>query len=99
MMAKAATEKGYEVRKPKFNGEMREHFDRVGEEVRETLLKLLDEVPPESYDPPKELEEPPGYPFTFRSKTLRCEVYFKFQIAGTMKKPRVLFWSCHPPDY
>jgi hypothetical protein len=24
-------------------------------------------------------------------------VYFKFQIAGIAKSPRVLFWSCHPP--
>lgn len=99
MIAKAEAEKGYAVRKAKFNDNMRDHFDLVGEEVRETVLKLLEEVPPESYDPPAELEEPPGYPFVFRSKTLQREVYFKFQVTGSMRKPQVLFWSCHPPLY
>ena len=99
MIAKAEAEKGYAARKPKFNDDMRDHFDLVGEEVREAVLKLLEEVPPESYDPPAELEEPPGCPFVFWSKTLRREVYFKFQVAGTTKRPQVLFWSCHPPLY
>jgi hypothetical protein len=60
---------------------------------------MLDEVPPESYQPPGELEEPPGSPFIFHCRILGCEVYFKFQIAGTTKSPRVLFWSCHPPRF
>jgi hypothetical protein len=78
---------------------MREHFGTVGSEVRERLLGVLDEVPPESYEPPYELNEPPGCPFIFTSTVLGCEVFFKFQIAGTEKKPRVLFWSCHPPRH
>jgi hypothetical protein len=64
---------------------------------REQTLSILDEVPPESYEPPYELKEPPGYSFIFQSNILRCEVYFKFQIEGTAKSARVLFWSCHPP--
>lgn len=97
MIAKAEAEKGYAFRKPKFNDEMRDHFDLVGDEVREALLKLLEEVPPESYEPPGEVEEPPGYPFVFRSRALQHKVYFKFQVAGSTKRPQVLFWSCHPP--
>jgi len=33
----------------------------------------------------------PGYPFIFHSNILGCVVYFKFQIAGIAKSPRVLF--------
>jgi len=98
-IARQKVEEGYAHRTPKFNDEMRDHFGLVGEEVREALMLILDEVPPESYDPPAELEEPPGCPFLFRCKTLGAEVYFKFQVTGTAKKPRVLFWSCHPPIY
>jgi hypothetical protein len=71
-------------------------FKVVGVEVREKTLSILDEVPPESYEPPYELEEPPGYPFIFHSNILGCVVYFKFQIEGAAKRSRVLFWSCHP---
>ena len=91
-------EQGYSHRMPQFNDNMRDH-GLVGEEVREKLLNILKEIPPESYKPPKELSDPPGYPFHFQCRTLRCEVYFKFQILGTTKKPQVLFWSCHPPVY
>ena len=86
---------GYALRTPKFVDNMRD-FKVVGVEVREKTLSILDEVPPESYEPPYELEEPPGYPFIFHSNILGCVVYFKFQIEGTAKSPRVLFWSCHP---
>jgi hypothetical protein len=81
----------------KFVDNMRE-FGIVGEEVRRTVLRILEEVPPESYEPPKELEEPPGCPFIFGC-ALGREVFFKLQIVGTPRKPRVLFWSCHPPLY
>jgi hypothetical protein len=74
-------------------------FKVVGVEVREKTLSILDEVPPETYEPPHNLEEPPGSPFIFHSSILGCEVYFKFQIAGTAKSPQVLFWSCHPPNF
>ena len=87
---------GYALRTPKFVDNMRD-FKVVGVEVREKTLSILDEVPPESYEPPYELEEPPGYPFIFHSNILGCVVYFKFQIEGTAKSSRVLFWSCHPP--
>jgi hypothetical protein len=86
---------GYALRTPKFVDNMRD-FKVVGVEVREKTLSILDEVPPESYEPPYELEEPPGYPFIFHSNILGCVVYFKFQIEGAAKRSRVLFWSCHP---
>jgi hypothetical protein len=98
VIAREQAEKGQAVRTPKFNDEMRNHFGLVGEEVREAVVKILGELPPESYEPPAELQEPCGCPFRFRSKTLGGEVYFKFQVRGT-RKPRVLFWSCHPPVY
>lgn len=98
VIAREQAEKGQAFWTPKFNDEMRDHFGLVGEEAREAVLKILAELPPESYHPPKDLEKPPGHPFEFRCKTLHREVYFKFQVRGT-KKPQVLFWSCHPPVY
>ena len=86
---------GYALRTPKFVDNMRD-FKVVGVEVREKTVSILDEVPPQSYEPPCELEEPPGYPFIFHSNILGRVVYFKFQIEGATKRPRVLFWSCHP---
>lgn len=84
---------------PQFNDNMRDHFELVGDEVREALLKVLEEVPLDSYKPPRELKDPPGLPFEFTSRTLRSQLYFKFQIGGTPKKKQVAFWSCHPPVY
>jgi hypothetical protein len=98
-LAKEQAERGHGSRTGKFNDNMREHFGLVGDEVREKLLEILDEVPPECYEPPYELNEPPGCPFIFASRVLKREVFFKFQIVGTAKKPQVLFWSCHPPSY
>jgi hypothetical protein len=86
---------GYALRTPKFVDDMRD-FKVVGVEAREKILSILDEVPPESYEPPYELEEPPGYPFIFHSNILGCLLYFKFQIEGAAKRSRVLFWSSHP---
>ena len=74
-------------------------LDVVGEEVQQRTLSILEVLPPEAYEPPYELEEPPGSPFIFHCDVLGCEVYFKFQITGTAKSPRVLFWSCHPPRF
>src|ERR1035437_1562012 len=84
-MARELVGQGYSHRTPRFNDDMRDH-GVVGAEVREKLLKILDEVPPESYEPPYALKDPPGYPFQFQCRTLRCEVYFKFQIVGTRRK-------------
>jgi hypothetical protein len=96
-LAKDQVRRGIAVRTARFNDQVRDCFGMVGEEVRETLLRLLKEVPPDSYEPPARLEEPPGYPFVFQSKVLNSDVYLKFQVMGTEKKPSVLFWSCHPP--
>jgi hypothetical protein len=98
-MAREQAERGHGLRTAKFNDEVRAHFRLVGAEVRDKLLQVLDEIPPESYQPPSEISEPPGCPFIFRCSVLGCEIYFKFQIEGTARKPRVLFWSCHPPRY
>ncbi|SPF31950.1 hypothetical protein SBA4_1060015 [Candidatus Sulfopaludibacter sp. SbA4] len=61
------------------------------------MLDILGEVPPESYEPPRQLQEPPGCPFIFHCKRLGHQIYLKIQIQGGVKKPRILFWSCHPP--
>ena len=98
-IARTQAEQAQAYRTPKFNDELRAHFGLVGAEVGDILLKVLDETPPESYEPPFELNEPPGCPFHFRSSALGCEVFFKFQIIGSAQKPRVVFWSCHPPLY
>lgn len=97
-IAREQAKAGYSYRTAQFSDNMRDH-GIVGEDAREALLKILDEVPPESYKPPKELRDPPGYPFHFQCRTVRREVYFKFQINGTAKKPSVLFCSCHAPVY
>lgn len=96
-LVKREVELGHALRKSKFNDEMRECFGLVGEEVRDAVLAILDEVPPESYEPPRTLEEPPGCPFIFESRRLRSRVYFKVQVVGSAKRPRALLWSCHPP--
>jgi hypothetical protein len=98
-MAREQAERGHGYRTGKFNDNVREHFRLVGAEVRDKLLQVLDEIPPESYRPPFEPHEPPGCPFIFRSSVLGREIFFKFQIVGTAQKPQVLFWSCHPPLY
>ncbi len=95
-IARKAAEMGVAFRTPNFNDDLRD-FGLVGEEARERLLEILAEVPPELYEPPYELEEPPGTPFIFHCGVLAGEVYFKFQIKGTQRKPQVVFWSCHPP--
>ncbi len=59
-LAKQEVELGHAVRKSKFNDEMRRHLRLVGDEVREAVLAILDEVPRESYEPLRTLEEPPG---------------------------------------
>lgn len=89
-------DRGAAHRTQQFIDDMRER-GFVGLEMREALLKILAETPPECYRPPRKLGHPPGYPFIFHCKTAGCEVYFKLQIEGSRKKPRVLFWSCHPP--
>jgi hypothetical protein len=89
--------KGRGLYTPNFLDNLRHYFGLIGEEMREELLRILDEIPPESYEPPRELHDPPGCPFVFQCRVLGCEVYFKIQILGTPQKPRVAFWSCHPP--
>ena len=96
-IAREQAEKGFAQRTPKFNDEARDNFGLVGEDLRKTILKILDELSPEYYAPPSTLEEPPGCPFRFRSRLLGSDVYFKFQVIGTMQRPQVLFWSLHPP--
>ncbi len=98
-MAREQVERGYEWRTGKFHDDLRSRFGLEGEEAHATLRRLLGEIPPECYEPPFKLEEPPGCPYVFRSAVLGCELYFKFQILGTVRKPRVLFWSCHPPRH
>ena len=97
-LAREQAERGYACYTSKFIDEMREYFGLVGAEVRKALLEVLARVPPESYKPPRELDEPPGYPFEFHSGVLGREVYLKFQIREDAK-PQCLFWSCHPPRY
>ena len=97
-LAREQAERGYAYYTRKFIDEMREYFGLVGAEVRKALLEVLAAVPPESNKPPRELDEPPGYPFEFHSGVLGREIYLKFQILED-GKPRSLFRSCRPPRY
>jgi hypothetical protein len=77
---------------------MRDDLGVEVHEVNEALAAVLGEVPAENYRPPRELQDPPGIPFVFESYYFRRTIYLKIQIVG-VRKPRVLVWSCHPPDY
>lgn len=79
---------------------LQDEFGIVGDEVRKTLLAVLQEAVPESYRPAREVLEPsPGYPFLFQSSTLNSPIYLKFQIQGGAKRPQLRINSCHKPDY
>jgi hypothetical protein len=98
--AKSEEAAGRALKMTTYIDKLRDQFDRVGvDEVRSTTAAILAELPPEAYEPPAKLEEPPGHPFRFRSTTLGCWIYFKFQVIGKPNKPQVLFWSCHVPEY
>ena len=99
-IAKAVVENGYYATTAKILDEFRAEFGVVGiEAVRETLLAILREIPPAACEPPRELNDPPGYPYIFECQHFGGRIYFKFQIAGTERKRRALFWSCHCPKY
>ena len=98
-VAKTEESAGRAFRTSNYIDDLRNHFGLVGDDVRDTTAAILAEVPPEAYEPPAELEEPPGHPYIFTSATLRCRTYFKIQVKGKPNKPQVLFWSCHPPRF
>ena len=83
-VAEGLVRNGFYFTTSKIVDEMRDGFGVVGgDSIREAIHSILG--------------EPPGYPFVFRSAGLCARIYFKFQIMGYPKRPRVLFWSCHPP--
>lgn len=92
-------ERGHHYPNPAFIDDMRDRFGIVGTEVREALLRILDEIASSSYMPPRNLHDPPGYPFIFESRVAGGQIYFKIQIEGSLKRPRVRVCSCHPPLY
>ena len=97
-VAEGLVRNGFYFTTSKIVDEMRDGFGVVGgDSIREAILSILGETPAGSYEPPGTIAEPPGYPFVFRSAGLCARIYFKFQIMGYPKRPRVLFWSCHPP--
>jgi len=95
-IASASVSDGYSFTTAKIVDELRGQFHVVGVgAVREALLAVLAETPAAAYQPPRALEEPPGYPYIFQCSHLGCSIYFKFQIVGTAQRRQVLFWSCH----
>jgi len=78
-LAREQTERGLGYRTPQFNDNMRQYFGLVGDEVREKLLEILDEVPPECYEPPYELNEPPGCPSFFHQEFLGEKSFLSFR--------------------
>jgi len=67
------------------------HFKVVGVEVREKTLSILDEVPPESYEPPYELEEAARLSLYLSQQHPRMRGLLQFQIEGTAKNSRSCF--------
>ncbi|MBA3976544.1 MAG: hypothetical protein C0504_20245 [Candidatus Solibacter sp.] len=96
-IARKAVSKGTHITTQKFRDEIVAHFDILPNDEAGFLLALLDEVPPQFYRAPRELQDPPGCPFVFHSARLGRMLYFKLQVFGTPNRPRVVFWSCHPP--
>lgn len=97
-LARSKLEAGLAKHTAKVIDELRNHFDILGSESRrEFLLERTKEAQPDDYEPPFDLDEPPGYPYIFESPGLARRVYLKFGIGVTGKKCRVAFISCHPP--
>lgn len=82
---------------PNFVDQIRDHYNVSLLERRAFVLRRLAEIQPDDYEPPHDLERPPGYPYLFQSLELKTGIYLKFQLHLEEKKPHVLFWSCHPP--
>ena len=99
-LARQKAAAGTAIRMPTVIDRLRSDFGIVGiAETQRTLSAVLEEASPLAYCPPRELRDPPGYPFIFESKCLRGPVYLKFQIVGSVRNPRVVLWSCHKPDF
>lgn len=78
--------------------ELEDHYQVLGTEDRRAfLMERTKEAQPDDYEPPHNLDEPPGYPYLFESPGLHSDVYLKFGIEIDGKKCRVAFISCHPP--
>jgi hypothetical protein len=68
-------------------------------EMEEALQTILQEIRPADYRAPRDPEPVPGISFIWVSKYFGKEVYFKFKLVGSRKKPLMVIYSCHPPGY
>lgn len=88
---------------PKAAGELAELLNSLGragpDEAREALEAIMQEVDASHYRAPRNPERVPGIPFIWDSKYCGKELYFKFKLVGSRKKPRMVIFSCHPPNF
>ena len=69
------------------------------DEAHAALEAIVNELETSHYCPPRNPEPVPGIPFIWVSKYFGRELYFKFKLVGSRKKPRMVIFSCHPPDF
>jgi hypothetical protein len=96
-IAKQLTQKNlFEIGDPEIANEIAE-LGYPGEEgMREALLIALSEITPEHYRAPGQPHKVPGIPFIWESKSFKIEMYLKFKLLGTKRKPVLWWYSCHP---
>jgi hypothetical protein len=88
---------------PNAAGELAELLNSLGragpDDVREALEAIMRELDTSHYRPPRDPERVPGIPFIWDSRYFGKPLYFKFKLVGSKKKPRMVIFSCHPPDF
>jgi hypothetical protein len=70
-------------------------------EAHDALEAAIQEIRPENYYPPGELQRPPGMPFFWWSDHFHRDMYFKFTFMterGGLREARFTIHSCHPPE-
>jgi len=97
VVAKELTQKNlYQIGDPELANELAE-LGYLGEEcMSEALLMALNEITPADYRAPGQPDDVPGIPFVWNSDCFNKNMYLKFKLRGTKKKPVLWWYSCHP---
>jgi len=100
-IAKQLTEKNlFEIGDPEIANEVADLGYPGDEGMLKALTIALSEIVPENYRPPGQPHSNPGIPFIWESKSFKREMYLKFKLTGTKRKPGLWWYSCHPTtDY
>lgn len=97
LIAKQLTQKNlFQIGDPEIANEIAELGYPGNEGMLNALLIALSEVKAEHYRPPARPDARPGVPFIWESKSFKTEMYLKFKLLGTKRKPVLWWYSCHP---